>query len=65
MLILAIEANHSSSTLWFKFSHRYLKKSRLIKFFYVPATSTWSSKGIFAEATNRTNQTNKAGGMHN
>ncbi len=64
MLILAIEPNHSSSTLWFKFSHRYLKKSRLLKFCYLPATSAWSSKGIFAEATNRTNKTNKAGGMY-
>jgi hypothetical protein len=41
-------------------SHRYLKKSRLLKFCYVPATSAASSKGIFAAATNSINQTNKA-----
>jgi hypothetical protein len=29
-------------------SHRYLKKSRLLKFCYEPATSAASSKGIFA-----------------
>jgi hypothetical protein len=34
----------------------------LLKFCYVPATSAASSKGIFAVATNITNQTNKAGG---
>ncbi len=37
-------------------------KSRMLKFCYVPATSTASSKGIIAAATNSTNQTNKAGG---
>ncbi len=41
--------------------HRYLKKSRLLKFCYVPSTSAAFSKGIFAAATNSTNQTNKAG----
>jgi hypothetical protein len=35
------------------------KKSRLIKFYYVPATSACSSKGIFAAATNSTKQTNR------
>jgi hypothetical protein len=40
--------------------HRYLKKSILLEF-YVPATSTAFSKGIFAVTTNSTNQTNKAG----
>jgi hypothetical protein len=39
-----------------------LYKCRLLKCFYVPATSAASSKGIFAAATNSTNQTNKAGG---
>ncbi len=43
--------------------HRYLKKNRLLKFCYVPATSAASSKGIFVEVTNSTNQTNKAGSM--
>jgi hypothetical protein len=41
--------------------HRYLKKSRLLEFCYVPATCAASSKGIFVLATNSTNQTNKAG----
>jgi len=36
------------------------KKSRLFKFCNVPDTSGASSKGIFAVATNSTNQTNKA-----
>jgi len=45
--------------------HRYLKKSRLLKFCYVPATSAASSKGIFAAATNFTHQTNKAGSTCN
>ncbi len=40
--------------------HSYLKKSRLLKFCYVAATSTASFKGIFAAATNITNKTNKA-----
>jgi hypothetical protein len=44
-------------------THRYLMKSRLLKFCYVPATSTASSKGIFVVVTNSTNQTNKAGGI--
>ncbi len=44
-------------------NHRYLKKSRLYQFCYVPATSAASSKGIFEADTNSTNQTNKAGGM--
>jgi hypothetical protein len=43
-------------------NHRYLKKSRLLKFCYVLATSTASSKGIFAGAFNSTHQTNMAGG---
>jgi hypothetical protein len=42
---------------------RYLKKIRLLKFCYVPATSAALSKGIFAAATNGTNQTNKADSM--
>jgi len=42
-------------------NHRYLTKSGLLKFFHVPTISAASSKGIFASATNRTNQTNKAG----
>ncbi len=37
--------------------HRYLKKSRLLKFCHVPATSAAFSKDIFAAATNSTNQT--------
>ncbi len=45
--------------------HRYLKKSRLLKFCYVPATSAASSKGIFVAATISSNQTNKVGsGCH-
>jgi hypothetical protein len=35
-------------------------KSRLFKFYYVPATGAASSKGILAVATNITIQTNKA-----
>ncbi len=46
-----------------RFSHRYLKKSRLLKFCFVPATNAWSCKGIFVVVTNSTNQTNKAGSM--
>jgi len=42
--------------------HRYLKKSALLKFCYVPVTGAASSKGIFVVATNSTNQTDKAGG---
>jgi hypothetical protein len=41
--------------------HRYLKKSRLPKFCHVSATSAAFSKGIFAAATNSSNQANKAG----
>jgi hypothetical protein len=37
-------------------NHRYLKESRLLKF-YVPVTSAAFSKGIFAAATNSTNPT--------
>jgi len=44
------------------FSHRYLNKSRLLKFCCVPATSAAFSNGIFVVATNSTNQTNMAGG---
>jgi hypothetical protein len=33
----------------------------MLKFCYVPATSTASCEGIFAAATNSTNQTNNAG----
>jgi hypothetical protein len=40
--------------------HKYLKKSRLLKFCYVPAISAAFSKGIFAAATNCTDQTTKA-----
>jgi len=43
----------------------YQKKSRLLKFYNVPATSAAFSKGIFAAASNSTNQANKAGGMRN
>jgi hypothetical protein len=46
--------------------HRYLKKTRLLKFSYVPDAKAASSNGIFAfhltAATNSTNETNKAGG---
>jgi hypothetical protein len=35
--------------------HRYLKKSRLLKFCYVPSTSLAFSKGKFVIATNSTN----------
>ncbi len=44
--------------------HRYLKKSRLLKFCYMHAASAASSSGIFAAATNSINQTNKAGGTY-
>ncbi len=40
--------------------HKYLKKSRLMKFCYALATSAAPSKDTFAVATNSTNQTNKA-----
>ncbi len=36
--------------------HRYLKKSRLLKFCYVPPTSVASSEGIFAAAAHSTKQ---------
>ncbi len=39
------------------------KKSRLLKFCCVPATSVCPSVGIFVAATSSTNQTNKAGSM--
>jgi len=42
--------------------HRYLREKQIAKFCYEPATSAASSKGIFAAATNSTNQTSKAGG---
>ncbi len=42
-------------------NHRYLKKSRLLNFCYVPATIATYSKGFFVVATNSTSQTNKAG----
>ncbi len=48
-------------TLVIRGSHRYLKKSRLLKVCYVPATSTASSKGIFSAAAISTNQASKAG----
>jgi hypothetical protein len=41
------------------YDHRYLNKSRLLKFCYVPTTCAASSNGLFAAATNSTNQTNK------
>jgi hypothetical protein len=44
-------------------AHRYQKKSRLLEFCYLPGTSAASSKSIFWEATNSTNETNKAGSM--
>ncbi len=40
--------------------HRYLNKSRMLKFWHLPATSTWSFKGILGAPTEHTN---KAGGM--
>ncbi len=43
-------------------NHRYLKKNRLPKCCYVPATSTASSKSIFVAATNSTKQTTTADG---
>jgi hypothetical protein len=46
----------------FKRNHRYLKKSRLLKFCHVRATNAASFKGIFVAATDSTNRTNKAGG---
>jgi hypothetical protein len=42
-------------------NHRYLKKSRLLKFCYVPTTSTAFSNGMFEAANNSTNQANKEG----
>ncbi len=47
--------------LFISLFRRYLKKSRLLKFCYVPATSAASFNSIFATATNGSNQTNKAG----
>ncbi len=44
-------------------NHRYVKKSRLLKFCCVPATSVTSFKGIFVAATDSTNQAKKAGSM--
>jgi hypothetical protein len=41
-------------------THRYLKKSRLLKFCCVPATST-TFLPFFVAATKSTNETNKAG----
>ncbi len=41
-----------------------MKKSRLLKFGYVPVTSTASLKVIFDATTNSTNQTNRAGVAH-
>jgi hypothetical protein len=38
------------------------RKSRWLEFCYLPATSACYFKGIFAAATNSTNQTNKAVG---
>jgi hypothetical protein len=37
-------------------NYRYLKKSRLLKSCYVPATSAASSKFIFVATTNSTNK---------
>ncbi len=54
---------HKPIILIIGLGHRYLKKSKLVKFCYELATTATSSKGIFATATNRTNQTNKAGSM--
>ncbi len=42
-------------------NHGHLKKSRLLKFCYVPTTSTAFSNGIFEVAINSTDQTNKEG----
>jgi hypothetical protein len=42
-------------------NHIYLKKSGLLKFCYVPTTSTAFSNGIFEVAINSTDQTNKEG----
>ncbi len=42
-------------------NHRYLKKSRLLKFCYVAPFGIASSKSISAAPTNSTNHTNKAG----
>jgi hypothetical protein len=51
-----------SQSLWReRLAHKYLKKSSLLKFCCVTSTNIASSKGIFAAATNSTNQTNKAG----
>ncbi len=47
----------------FEVQAKILKKSRLLKFCYVPA-SAWSSKGIFAVFTSSTSQRNKAGSMN-
>jgi hypothetical protein len=55
--IFCICANHRD------FNHRYLKKSRLLKFCYVPASSDASSKVTFAAAINSANQTSKEGGI--
>ncbi len=41
--------------------YKYLKKNRLLKSFYVPATSAASFKFIFVATTKSTNKTHKAG----
>jgi len=57
------ECIHQTIPFWMLcVSHRYIFKSRLLKFCFVHATSTCSSKGIFAVATNSTSKTSKAGG---
>ncbi len=43
-------------------NHRYLKKNRLLRFCYVPATCAAPSECTFAAATNSTKQTTKADG---
>jgi hypothetical protein len=58
------QVNPQTSRLYMP--HRYLKKSRLLKFCYVTVTATSAafSKGIFAVANNSTIQTSKAGSTY-
>ncbi len=51
------------SSSYFCCIHRYLKKSRLLKFWYVPATRAAFYKYIFVMTINSTDQTNKASSM--
>jgi hypothetical protein len=63
LTILSYVVSDMKPPIYLIIDHRYLKKSRLLKFCYVPAASAAFSKAILATATNSTNQKNKAGDM--